>query len=209
MKRFTKFAFPLIAGTMIAQAATPMTAPVQNTNDPFAEMEKVFLRQMQQMRALQQEMDKVFQNFTAGQPSGAFFTMPSLAHSTGILSSGFQDKGDHYELTVKVNDLKNSQINITTENGMLNIEVTEKKKVEKKLGNNGKMISYASSRSAQSFSLPADADPATIQASQKGDTIVITIAKKQQAKVIPIQKDSAATTAPKGSEKPVKVEEKK
>jgi HSP20 family molecular chaperone IbpA len=126
--------------------------------------------------------------------------MPILVHSTGVLSSGFQDKGDHYELAIKVGDLKNSKIDISTENGMLTVEVTENKKIEKQQGNYGKIISYTNSSSVQSFTLPPDADATGIKAEQRGNTIIITVPKKAgtTSKVIPIIKkgETASTKAP-------------
>ncbi|WP_456429882.1 Hsp20 family protein [Nitratifractor sp.] len=190
MKSISKIVSSLLVGATVASAAPALSVNTQG--DPFADMERIFQMQMQQMRAMQQQMDQLFQNFEKNFQTPSIMKMPILVHSSGILSSGFQDKGDHYELAIKVNDLKNSKVKISTENNMLTIEISENKKIEKQQGKYGKIISYSNSSSVQSFTLPPDADPATVKAEQKGDTIVVTVAKKKAAKVIPIQKSAPA-----------------
>lgn len=190
------------ASAPMAPAATPATA---QREDPFAQMERIFQMQMKQMEIMRKQMDEMFRNFEQSFQTPAIAKMPILVHSSGVLSSGIQDKGDHYELQIKVNDLKNSKVKITSEGGMLTVEVTEQKKEEKTTGNYGKIISYAHSSSVQSFTLPDDADTAGIKATQKENTILITIPKKSGAqsgaKVIPIQKSPAETKGAASTEK--------
>jgi len=191
MKAISKITAAMLAGATIASAASMMGGTAKNTNsDPFAEMERIFQTQMMQMQQMQRQMDQLFRNFEQNFQGPSIMKTRILIHSSGVLSSGFQDKGDHYELAIKVNDLKNSKVNITTENNMITIEITAHKKVEKQQGNYGKIISYTNSSSVQSFTLPPDADPATIQADQKDNTITISIKKKKAAKVIPIKQNS-------------------
>jgi len=177
--------------TVSIQTANPAST-AGTTNDPFADIDKIFEVQMQQMHQMQQQMDAMFRNFEQNFQTPALIQTPRLIHSSGVLSSGFQDKGDHYALTIRVNDLKNSKVNITTENGMITITTTLNKKEEKNKGKYGKIISYANSSSTQSFTLPPDADEGTVKAEQKGNAITVTLQKKkgaaQKAKVIPIQK---------------------
>jgi len=197
MNKITKITLSLAAATSIASASVTIgtaTTPAQQ-NDPFAQMEQVFQMQMQQMRAMQKQMDRIFQNFQKNLPASSMLSASMPVQSAAIFSSGFQDRGDHYELTLKVDDLKHSKVNITTDNRMLTIEVQEQRKVEKQQGNYGKVISYANSSAVQSFTLPYDADPDTIKATQKEHSIVITIAKKHPAKVIPIQKANVKTSS--------------
>jgi len=199
MKRVSKIAAGIIAGGALAVASASMT-PVQNAPaDPFGDMDRIFEMQMKQMRMMQQQMDQLFRNFERNFQTPALMQTPILVHSSGILSSGFRDKGDHYELTLKVGDLKDSEINITSENDMLTVEVTEKKKIEKQQGNYGKIISYTNRSSVQSFTLPQDADPAGIKASRKDDAILITVPKKSgnTAKKIPIEKKESGKSSDK------------
>ena len=183
--------------TVSIQTANP-AGTAGTTTDPFANIDKIFEVQMQQMRQMQQQMDAMFRNFEQNFQTPALIQTPRLIHSSGVLSSGFQDKGDHYALTIRVNDLKNSKVNITTENGMITITTTLHKKEEKNKGSYGKIISYANSSSTQSFTLPPDADESTVKAEQKGNAITITLNKKKgavsKAKVIPIQKKDGNTS---------------
>jgi HSP20 family molecular chaperone IbpA len=208
MKRLSKIATTLLAGGAFALASPAMVPAQSAPADPFASMDQIFRMQMQQMEMMRKQMDALFRNFEQNFQTPTVMKMPILVHSSGVLSSGFQDKGDHYELAVKVGDLKNSKINISTENGMLTVEVTENKKIEKQQGNYGKIISYTNSSSVQSFTLPPDADAAGIKAEQQGNTILITIPKKKGSvsKVIPVQKKE---TAPTASEKKEPKETKK
>jgi HSP20 family molecular chaperone IbpA len=179
MRYVIKTALALVTATAIASASS---------TDPFAQMDRIFEMQMQQMRQMQKQMDALFSNFEKNFQNASLMNTPILVHSSGVLSSGFIDKGDHYRLDIKVNDLSNSKVDITSENGMLTIAVSSNAKEEKTKGNYGKIISYTNSRSVQSFTLPPDADPATIKAEQKENTITITLKKKSTPKKIPILK---------------------
>ncbi len=174
--------------------ASVSLATTLSAQDPFADMDRIFQMQLKQMQMMQQQMDRMFRNFEQNLNAPVAGKMPILVHSSGVLSSGFVDKGDKYELQIKVNDLKNSKVKITTDNGMLTVEVTENKKIEKSHGNYGKIISYTNSNSVQSFTLPPDADPASIKAEQKDNVITVYVAKKAPAKVIPIQKSDSNST---------------
>ena len=178
-----------LAGIHLTSGSSTQSA---SANDPFANMDKIFEVQMRQMHEMQRQMDTMFNNFTQNFQTPSLMKTPMLVHSSGVLSSGFQDKGDHYELAIRINDLSNSKVNIASENGMINIATTLNKKEERTKGKYGKIISYANSSSTQSFTLPPDADEATIKAEQKDNTITITLQKKkgvaQKAKSIPIIK---------------------
>ncbi len=202
MKKFKYLLGGIITASALGFASAPMnttSSTQQATDDPFAQMERIFQMQMRQMEMMRRQMDAMFRNFEQSFQTPAITKMPILVHSSGVLSSGIQDKQDHYELQIKVGDLKNSKVKITTQNGMLTVEVSEQKKLEKTTGNYGKIISYTNSSSVQSFTLPSDADSAGIKATQKGNILIITIPKKSSAKngtkVIPIQKTQAKTPA--------------
>jgi len=152
-------------------------------SDPFAQMEKMMQAQIHQMRIMAQEMDKMFRNFGTT-------TMPVMnvtLNSSGIFSNGFKDKGDHYELQIKVDDLKNSKVEMTTNNNILTISVEEHKKIEKSDKGN-KIISYSNRSYSESFTLPPNVDIDKISAIQKGDTITVIIPKKNPPKKVEIKK---------------------
>ena len=187
MGKLGKILLSMVATGAILSAAT-------QESDPFAQMDKIFQMQMRQMQMMKEQMDKLFSNFEQNFQPSHLKTMPIMVNSSGVFSSGFKDKGNYYELKIKVNNLKNSKVNITSENGMLTVEVTEHKKVEKTTGNYGKIISYTNSSSVQSFTLPTDADASNIKATQSGNEITIKVPKKSKSKVIPIKKDNSKET---------------
>jgi HSP20 family molecular chaperone IbpA len=187
MSKLKRVLLPIVAFGAFAAAST------QNS-DPFAQMDRIFQMQMKQMQMMKEQMDRLFNSFEQNFQPANLKSMPIMVNSSGVFSSGFKDKGDFYELKIKVNNLKNSKVNITSENGMLTVEVTEHKKVEKTTGNYGKIISYTNSSSVQSFTLPNDADASNIKATQNGNEIIIKIPKKAKPKVIPIKKDNSKET---------------
>jgi len=200
MKTSVRFLATLaLAGSLATAAAVitkhdPSSTTQPAATDPFAQMDRIFEMQMRQMRQMQQQMDAMFSNFEKNFQTPSLMQTPMLVHSSGVLSSGLQDRGDHYELKLKVNDLNNSKVKISSTNGMVTITTTLNKKEEQSKGKYGKIISYANSSSTQSFTLPPDADPDTIKAEQHDNTISLTIKKKKtptpKTKIIPIQKKS-------------------
>ncbi|WP_456433929.1 Hsp20/alpha crystallin family protein [Nitratifractor sp.] len=195
MKRLSTLLMALLGAGSLSYAAATMT-PASNTavnDDPFAAMDRIFQMQMKQMEMMQKQMDQIFRNFQQGFGKSGVFAMPGASFSRSF-GSNLVDKGDHYELTITVGDLKNSKVDITTENGMLTVSVSSKRHEEKQQGSSGKVIQFASSSSVQSFTLPPDADAAKITAKEHNGAIVVTIPKKagsaSQRKVIPIEKAS-------------------
>jgi HSP20 family molecular chaperone IbpA len=193
--------FATVHVTQVNPSNSASSTSTPAVNDPFAQMDQVFAAQMRQMEQMRRQMDAMFSNFEQNFQAPTFRQTPRLIHSSGVFSSGFQDKGDHYELKIRVADLKNSKIDITSENGMITITAQAQKKQERTKGNYGKVISFASSSSTQSFTLPPDADETTIKAEQQDNTITITLKKKkgavQKSKVIPIVKKDGNTSKKK------------
>ena len=180
-----------LAGLSIV-AVTSLSAIAQ---DPFLEMEKFMQAQIEQMRLMHQQMSKYFESLNKG------FGVPSVVtpvsfNSGGIMSSGFEDKGDHYELKIKVDDLKNSKVQMSISGNILTLSVQEHKKEEKK-DKNMQYISYSNRSYSQSFTLPPNVDTDKIDAAQKGDMIVVYIPKKNPPKEIKIRKVDSNTTTSK------------
>jgi HSP20 family molecular chaperone IbpA len=186
------------SSTSSSSTAPSTASTLSQSTDPFASMDKIFEMQMRQMEQMRRQMDAMFRGFEQSFQMPSLQQTPRLIHSSGVFSSGFVDKGDHYELAIRVNDLKNSKVDITSENGMITIAIRSQNKQEQTRGNYGKVISFASSSSTQSFTLPPDADEATIKAEQKENVITVTLAKKKgastRAKVIPITQKEANKT---------------
>jgi len=79
MKRLSTIAAALLAGVTFA-AASGLTINGHGS-DPFDDMERIFRLQMQQMRAMQEQMDRLFRNFERNFQSPAIMKMPILVHS--------------------------------------------------------------------------------------------------------------------------------
>jgi HSP20 family molecular chaperone IbpA len=201
MKKIGKIALALLASGAFLSANTQSLPSQGGTDDPFAQMDRIFQMQMKQMQMMRKQMDQLFSNFEQNFKISTFKTMPIMVNSSGIFASGFQDKKDHYELKIKVNNLKDSKIDITTKDGMLTVKVSENRKVEKTNGTYGKIISYTNSSSIQSFTLPGDALPQKIEAKQKGNEITIIVPKKSKEKVITIKKEDNSSTEKNSSKK--------
>ena len=188
MKNISKTVAAMIVGTSLSFGAN-----IAVNDDPFTGMDKIFEMQMKQIQMMREQMQRVFTNFEKAFNTPTMGTMPVTLNSSEILSSGFQDRGDHYELKLKVNDIKNSKIDISTENSMLNIKITQNRKEESTKGNYGKIITYNNSTSMQSFTLPPDADALKIEAKESGDIITVTLPKKSGSRKIEIKKVSNST----------------
>ncbi len=166
-----KFLLPLIASGFLFGANNATVA-----QDPFEQMDKLFKMQMQQMEAMQKQMDAMFKALESQTPS---VKMPVIVSSGGIMSSGLQDKGDHYEIAIKKGDSVNSKVNVEAKNGVLTIKVEETKAVDKNT-TYGVVKSYSSSSYMQSFTLPKDADENKVSYDTKDNNIIVKIAKKDK-----------------------------
>jgi len=147
------------------------------TKDPFAN-DPVF----KEFQKLQQDMNKIFENFHK-----QFFSDMSVPQiPTNIMDSGFSisvrtdvvDKGDHYELTIKISKAAKTDLDVKTDNGVLSIKVTQSSEVDKK-DKNQMFKSHSVSSYIQSFTLPKDADANKISHKMEDDKIIVTIPKKK------------------------------
>jgi len=144
--------------------------------DPFTQMDKIFQMQMKQMQEMQKQMDEMFKAFEKS--SFGSSKMPIIYSSGGMMSSGLQDKGDHYELTIKISKAAKTDLDVKTDNGVLSIKVTQSSEVDKK-DKNQMFKSHSVSSYIQSFTLPKDADANKVSHKMEDDKIIITIPKKK------------------------------
>jgi HSP20 family molecular chaperone IbpA len=142
------------------------------TNDPFSQMDKMFEMQMKQMELMQKQMDEMFKAFE----KSSFKATPMMIRSSSILSSGLQDKGDHYEVVINVGkgDVK---ADVKAKDGILTIKVEQKQEKKENNSSFGVMQSFSSSTFMQSFTLPKDADSNKIDYNIKDGKMVVKIAK--------------------------------
>ena len=144
--------------------------------DPFAQMDKLFEMQMRQMQQMQKEMDALFRVFE--QSNFKRPQMPVIYSSGGMMSSGLKDKGDYYELDIKIAKAAKTDLDVKTKDGMLTVKVSQSSVVDKN-STNHLFRSQSMSTYLQSFTLPKDADADKITQKQEDDKIVITIPKKK------------------------------
>jgi HSP20 family molecular chaperone IbpA len=156
--------------------AFAMAASNTSVVDPFTQMDKIFEMQMKQMQAMQKEMDSMFKEFEKGSLGSS--TMPVIYSSGGMMSSGLQDKGDHYELDIKIAKAAKTDFDIKSDDGLLTVKVSQTNEINKK-DKNQLFKSHSSSSYMQSFTLPKDADADNIKHEMKDDKIIVTIPKKK------------------------------
>jgi len=135
-----KIVISFLSALAVASASSNTTTSV--VNDPFEQMDKLFQMQMNQMQQMQKQMDETFKVFEQSNVGGS--KIPVMFSSGGMMSSGIQDKGDFYEVDLKIAKAAKTEVNVKTENGILTIKVEQTKDV---------VSSYI-----QSFTLPKDAD---------------------------------------------------
>jgi len=166
----------LLSTLAIASASSNTTANV--VTDPFEQMDKIFQMQMKQMEQMQKQMDETFKVFE--QSSAGSSKIPVIFSSGGMMSSGIKDKGDFYEVDLKIAKAAKTEVNVKVENGMLTIKVEQTKDVENKNGTFGVIKGHSSSSYIQSFTLPKDANSDKITHELKDDKIVVKIPKNKK-----------------------------
>lgn len=162
---------------VLSTLATISLLLAQNSvaEDPFTQMDKMFEMQMKQMELMQKQMDAMFKAFE----KGSFKSTPMVIRSSSILSSGLQDKGDHYEVLINVGK-GNIKADVKAKDGMLTIKVDQKEEKKESNSSFGVVKSFSSSSFMQSFSLPNDADSNKIDYDIKDGKMVIKIAKTKK-----------------------------
>ena len=159
---------------ILSTIATISVLLAQNsvTNDPFTQIDKMFEMQLKQMELMQKQMDEMFKAFE----KSSFKATPMMISSSSILSSGLQDKGDHYEVVINVGkgDVK---ADVKTKDGVLTIKVEQKEEKKENNGSFGVIQSFSSSTFMQSFTLPKDADSNKIDYDIKDGKMVVKIGK--------------------------------
>jgi len=147
------------------------------TKDPFAN-DPVF----QEFQKLQQDMNKVFENFHK-----QFFSDMSVPQIPIDIGSGFSisvktdvvDKGDHYEVKADLPGVDQKAINVKVKDNILSIEAKTQKSKEDKKGD--KIIKQE--RFVGSFyramSLPSDANADKMTTDYKNGVLTINIPKKK------------------------------
>lgn len=195
--KFTKMIPVLITSSIFA---TSLLTAQTNTQPSIQQMDTdtLFERQVQRMQHMQEEIDRMFEEFDKDFYNASLHSIPKhpiMRHAT-VTSSQLKDKGTHYEISIM--RPKDSNVNITTKNHRLTIQITQTRNSEKK-NQYGQMVSYANSSTIQSFSLPFDADTAAMDTKEDEEYLIISIPKissKNTSAIQPAQTESNATVQP-------------
>jgi len=173
-KKLSLFVLPLVA-TLSLSANDPFNDPF--FQDPFGD--DIFKEMMQ----MQRNMDKMFERMHNRIQQRTTNQIAPMGTYKIQQPSQFIDKNDHYEFVTTIPESKENQIDIHTENGVMAITAKIIEKHEHKTAN-----SYSTSSSMrmyqQSVPLPSDADEATINMGYVDGKLVISVNKKNGAKVI-------------------------
>ena len=168
----------LVSLTALIAIANGANNTTSNTvvSDPFEQMDKIFQMQMKQMQQMQRQMDAMFKVMQSSMPATP--SMPVITNSGGIMSSGVQDKGDHYEVVLKSGDKGKMNVDVKAKDGLLTISVKETKTIDKN-GTFGVIKSFSSSSYMQTFTLPKDANAEKIDYEMKDNKLIVKIPKKK------------------------------
>jgi len=147
------------------------------TKDPFAN-DPVF----QEFQKLQQDMNKIFENFHK-----QFFSDMSIPQIPVDIGSGFSisvktdvvDKGDHYEIKADLPGVDQKAIKVKVKDNILSIEAkTQSSKEDKKGGKIIKQERFIGSF-YRAMSLPSDANTDKMTTDYKNGVLTINIPKKK------------------------------
>jgi len=170
-----KILLPIIAFLATANAANSIQI-TNNSTDPFEQMDKIFQMQMRQMQQMQRQMDEMFKVMETNMPTSP--NMPVITNSGGIMSSGIQDKNDHYEVVLKSSGDGKMDVNVEAKDNLLTISVKETKNIDKN-SSFGVIKSFSTSSYMQTFTLPTDADSEKIDYEMKDNKLIVKIPKKK------------------------------
>ena len=130
------------------------------------------------MSSLRSELDRLFDLSWSGRDSGLFGGWtPSL---------DVFDEKDHFVVTAELPGMKNEEIDLSFENGVLSISGERKQSKENKEGETFRSERYFG-KFQRSVTLPAAVDSSKISASYKDGVLSVTLPKSEAAKPKQIQ----------------------
>jgi HSP20 family protein len=143
------------------------TLPEQRRSEPLAPLTR-----------LRDEIDRLFEDFSFARPPRSIFAFGAPAALVPAMELAARDGG--YELTLELPGIEEKDIDIEFADGVLTVSGEKREESEKK--DNGYLMSerrYGSFR--RQLTLPADADPDTIEAKFKRGVLKLTIKKDEKA----------------------------
>lgn len=162
----------LLVICMIHDAKAQVSADEWNTlfeeNDPspFDDWDPA-----EEMRSMQEKMNKIFGKNNWVQ-SGPGIPPSTKQKADGKISITKSETPSQYVITIVGGNDGSHQIDVSVKNGMLSISVTTATQ-----NSSGQSVVQSSSSFTQAFSIPEDADPATVATRKEDNNLVITLDK--------------------------------
>lgn len=151
-------------------------------SDPFGSVfqDEPFFKDF---KKLQDDMDKVFENFR----KNAFSRMSQMempndlkgGFNTMHLKTDVVDKGDHYEVVADLPNVDKPNIEVTAKEGILTIKAESKKSNEEKKEDKVIRQERFVGSFYRSMTLPEDANEKAIKMEYKNGVLKVTIPKKR------------------------------
>jgi HSP20 family molecular chaperone IbpA len=183
---------PQLLAPAPAQPSSPQgSAPLANGPDPFWGNEDPFEEMQRMQQQMHEHMQQLMNSFGMSGPGASLFDMDPFQGGPGFGSSmgfgaepefEFKENGDHYEVSISIPQGSNVEINTSTQGNNLTIEG----KVTVEQNNQSKGNAFRSQQTrqfARTLHLPEDVDPLGLTHETRGDHVVITLPKKQGAKL--------------------------
>ena len=141
--------------------------------------------------SLQQEVDRLFEDFSRGTGNGAMQLLPNM---------DVAETDKNIELTVELPGLQQSDVDISINDNMLVIRGEKKAETERK-DRNFHLVERAYGTFYRGFELPSGIDPSQITATMANGVLKVTIPKPARAEPRKIQVQAQAeSNAPSGGQ---------
>jgi HSP20 family protein len=138
-------------------------------DDPHKDNEDILFDLFSDFDDMQREMDQFSTRFSLNLGKSPLFDSMFKDHNSS-LGLDFKEAEGKYIVEVELPGVENSSIDVSVENGMLNIQAET---VQQKEQDNA----YYTGKLQRSLSLPADADPANMNTKLENGVLVIIIPK--------------------------------
>lgn len=158
----------VVAGLVLTLSSIGATEKLPNTSfNPFEEMQK-----------MQQEMDRIFDNFNQKMMKDDSFSKFATSFPT-TPAVDLKDMGNKYLLKANIPGSDKNEINITTKNRVLKIEANTSKEKEEKRKDFLKQERFVGTY-VRMITLPDDADADKLKSDYKNGVLEIIIPKKKK-----------------------------
>ena len=152
---------------------------ITSNNNNFISAKDIFANDndlFQQIQYMQQEMDKIFNNFNSN-----FMSIPSFRESFSNIGvaplSDFKDNGKEYEIKMNIPGGTDNKTIIKVDDNQLSVQADIESSKDDNNGNYFRQERYIQ-KFFRLFTLPSDADGSKLEKSYKNGILTIKIPKK-------------------------------